>query len=115
MYVLACAHILVVFKRPGHSFLTVVTLRIDGSSTRTIFEGSSTDVCVTKDIATVRIANFSLTPIDGTATGILARTVCHIIYIVLNCRLPCTCNYFRQIIYKHVYSIDICLCCTYKR
>ena len=64
-----CTHTLVVFERFGHSFLTVVTLRIDAPLTRTIFEGSSTDVCVSKDIATVRIANFSLTPMEGTANG----------------------------------------------
>ena len=51
--------------------LTVVTIQIDPPLTRTISEGSSTDVCVSKDIGSVRAVNFSLTPMDGSAGGML--------------------------------------------
>lgn len=67
---------LVVFKTLCHSFLTVVTIGIDEPLTRTIFEGDSTDVCVSKDIATVRSPSFSLTPMEGTASGMHSGSCC---------------------------------------
>ena len=48
-------------------FPTVVTLGIEGAASRNVFEGDSTDVCVSKDIQTVRAVNFLLTPIPGSA------------------------------------------------
>lgn len=48
-------------------FPTVVTLGIEGAASRNVFEGDSTDVCVSKDIQTVRPVNFLLTPIPGSA------------------------------------------------
>ena len=51
--------------------LAVVIIQVDPPLTRTILEGGSTDVCVSKNIESVRAVNFSLTPIDGSAGGML--------------------------------------------
>ena len=60
--------------------LAVVIIQIDPPLTRTISEGGSTNVCVSKDIGSVRAVNFSLTPMDGSAGGklkcILPSAVC---------------------------------------
>ena len=50
---------------------TVVVIQIDPPLTRTISEGESTDVCVSKNLASTRPVNFSLTSMDGTAGGML--------------------------------------------
>jgi hypothetical protein len=47
----------------------VVVIQIDPPLTRTISEGESTDVCVSKNLASTRPVNFSLTSMDGTAGG----------------------------------------------
>ena len=49
--------------------LAAVTIQIDGLPTRSIFEGDSTHVCVSKDIESVRPVNFSLTQMDRSAGG----------------------------------------------
>ena len=51
-------------------YFAVVTLQIDGALTRSIFEGDFTDICVSKNIETVRAVNFSLTPMDESTGGI---------------------------------------------
>ena len=51
--------------------LAVVIVQIDPPLTRTISEGEYTDVCVSKDIGSVRAVNFSLTLMDGSAGGVL--------------------------------------------
>ena len=52
----------------------VVIIQIDLPLTCTIFEGESIDVCVSKNLASTRPVNFSLTSMDGNAGGILMWT-----------------------------------------
>ena len=47
--------------------LSVVTLGIDGTTSRSLFEGDSIDVCVSKDTVTARVVNFLLTTLPGSA------------------------------------------------
>ena len=49
------------------SSLTEVTARIDGAPTRIVDEGDSIDICVSKDIESVRGVNFELLPQPGSA------------------------------------------------
>ncbi|CAI8014101.1 hypothetical protein GBAR_LOCUS8848, partial [Geodia barretti] len=44
-----------------------VTLGIDGTTSRSLFEGDSIDVCVSKDTVTARVVNFLLTALPGSA------------------------------------------------
>ena len=50
-------------------FLAVVRLRIDGAHKRSVLEGDSVDICVSKLTKSAQKVKFSLTPQDGTATG----------------------------------------------
>ena len=47
----------------------VVVIRIEGESTRSVAEGDSIDICVSKNIQSIRDVNFALTPVPRTAGG----------------------------------------------
>ena len=74
----------------------VVIIQINPPLTRTISEGESTDICVSKNIGSIRAVNFTLTSLDGSAGGMLKCVG------LLQCVYVCACIYSYSYVCMHV-------------
>ena len=61
------------------SSLADVTARINGPPTRRVDEGDSIDICVSKDIVSVRGVNFELQPQPGSAGSKMTLELCELL------------------------------------